>query len=135
MRPLIEEICTELKDFLFNVADSKVHEYVNKELSGLRYKDFIEYYVENEHLGKYTISTELSRMDFTVIYDGLRTSDKVTVASIYDQTPMHDLWKLANQSIYSELLAALQRTYANPELSINIVSQSSRFGTLFSSTI
>lgn len=103
---------------------------MNKQLTQVKFKEFISYYLENEELGRYTINAELNRMDFTVVYDGQRTADKAEVVLIYEQTPMHDLWKLANQSIYTDLLSALQHTYANPELSINIISQSSRFGTL-----
>jgi hypothetical protein len=103
---------------------------VNKQLSQVKFKEFIAYYLQNDELGRYTINAELNRMDFIVVYDGQRTEDKGEVAVIYEQTPLHDLWKLANQSIYSELISALQQTYANPDLSINIISQSSRFGIL-----
>jgi hypothetical protein len=88
----------------------------------------MHYYLEgNNNLGHYTISAELSRMDFQVIFEGRMVSDKDEILSVYEKIPMHDLWKVANQSVYSELLAILQKTFVDPELSIRVVSTSSKF--------
>ena len=124
---LIDEIEALLKEFLLNLADSNVRDYVNSELSHTNYRQFMDYYLQNDRMGEYSIKAELNRMDFEVIFEGKRTSDKLEIMAIYETCPLHDLWKLANQSIYSEIITILQRIFGDPSLSIRIASTSSKF--------
>ena len=166
MKNDINEVCDDLKEFLLNLADPKVinflfssslciitnnnnyiffsicnlyivqvREYINSELSRSTYKDFISYYMGNDKLGRYTISTELSRMQFTAILDGRTITKKEQIECIFEDLPEHGFWKLANQSIYTEILTVLQRTFVNPELSINIISNASSFQLDFDTNI
>ena len=123
----IDEIEALLKEFLLNLADSNVRDYVNSELSHTNYRQFMDYYLQHDRMGEYSIKAELNRMDFEVIFEGKRTLDKLEIMAIYEACPLHDLWKLANQSIYSEIITILQRIFGDPSLSIRIASTSSKF--------
>ena len=116
-----------MKEFLLNLADGKVRDYINTELTSSRYSDFMDYYLENEKLAGYTINTELNRMDFRLRYQDADFSQKDEIIGVYEKTSSHDIWKLSNQSVYSEILTILQKTFVNPDLSISIVSTSSSF--------
>ena len=87
----------------------------------------MHYYLEGGNLGEYTINAELSRMNFQLQYEGRVITCKDEIISVYEKIPMHDLWRLANQSIYSEILSILQRTFVDPTLSIRVVSTFSKF--------
>ena len=123
----INEIEVALKEFLLNLADSNVRDYVNSELSCTSYRKFMDYYLQRDRMGEYSIRAELNRMDFEVIYDGKKTTDRLEITAIYESCPLHDLWKLANQSIYSEIITVLQRIFGDPSLSLRIASTSSSF--------
>ena len=102
-------------------------EAVNQELSYISFRKFLQYYQESDHLAEYTIQTELSRMVFSVTYQGLTTSNKQEIEDIYYETPFEDVWRMANQSIFADILVALQKRYLRSDLSISIVSLSSSF--------
>lgn len=127
LRDQIDDIVSDLKDFLLNFADGKVREHINSELTNSKYSDFMDYYLENEKLAGYTINTELNRMNFRLRYQGAEITQKDEIIGVYEKTPFNDMWKLANQSIYSELLTVLQKVFVNPDLSISIISTSSSF--------
>ncbi len=50
------------------------------------------------------------------------------IREIYEQTKLNECWLLANQSIYGDILMALQREeYLRDDLSISVVSTDSCF--------
>jgi hypothetical protein len=100
---------------------------VNQELSRLSYRKFIQYYQESDQLAEYTIKTELPRMAFRVVRHGEQMDDKQQIEDVFDETPFDDIWRMANQSIFADILVALQRRYLRADLSLSIVSTTSSF--------
>jgi hypothetical protein len=88
-----------LKDFQLNLADAHVREGdINDRLAvDITFRDFMTYYTTNTKLASYTIETELKRMEFVCIHNGQRLSDHDAIVALYEQTPLDDMWKLANQ--------------------------------------
>jgi hypothetical protein len=84
----------------------------------------MDYYLLNNKLGNYTMNTELKRMDFFVKKGDIQTSDINEILSLYEKSPLLDIWKLANQSIYSQIVTELQSFFLIPELSISIIASS-----------
>eukprot|EP00596_Hydrurales_sp_CCMP1899_P000628 CAMPEP_0119055180 /NCGR_PEP_ID=MMETSP1177-20130426/75561_1 /TAXON_ID=2985 /ORGANISM="Ochromonas sp, Strain CCMP1899" /LENGTH=535 /DNA_ID=CAMNT_0007035659 /DNA_START=505 /DNA_END=2113 /DNA_ORIENTATION=+ len=96
-------------------------------LQKIKFQSFMKYYLRETKLGLYSMEKELKRMDFYLIKDGITITDHDMILSIFEKYPLNDLWRLANQSIYAEILIALQENFLKPELSISIASTSSIF--------
>jgi hypothetical protein len=123
----IEFVAQQLKDFMIDIADDEIQRLVNDSLrSQIKYERFIQYYLENANLSHYSIETELNRMDFTVTHQQKKTFDKNEILDIFYETRLDDLWRFANQSVYADLLVAIQHYYNNSELLISTVASSSR---------
>jgi hypothetical protein len=123
----IEFVAQQLKDFMIDIADNEIQRLVNESLqSQIRYDRFIQYYLENANLSHYSIEAELNRMDFTVTHQQKQTSNKNEILDIFYETRLDDMWRFANQSVYADLLVAIQHYYNNSELLISTVASSSR---------
>lgn len=123
----VKRIESGLKDLINNLADEEIRNRINIKLQRIKFQSFMEYYLREANLGLYSIEKELKRMDFYLIKDGNTVNDHDGILSIFEKHSLNDLWRLANQSIYAEILIALQDKFLKPELSISIVSTSSIF--------
>jgi hypothetical protein len=117
----------ELKTFIVNLADTQnVLRLINVKLGHIRFDKFMEYYLQRQKMISY-FETEVWRMTFHVVSNGQTYSSVDEVLSIYESCKLRDIWRLANQSIYAEILSALQSSFMKPELSISVISTSSVF--------
>jgi hypothetical protein len=66
-------------------------------------------------------------MKFSVQYEGNVYNTEDAIVSVFDRTRLNDIWKMANQSIYAELLLGLQKQFFRQELCISFVSTESVF--------
>jgi len=119
----INYIITEIKDLLLNITDSNIHSNMNKVLKKTSYNQFIKYYQLNPNLSNYTIQNELHRLQFTVIYKQNHYQNKDDIINIHKQISNHILWRMANQSIFSELLNIIQNTFPIMQLYLSLTSK------------
>ena len=124
---LIDCTLRGLKLYICNMADPITRQRVNDQLSTIPYRTFIDYYAKGNRLSTYSISKELDRMKFSVIYHGQALTDVGSIVALYESQPYATVWRLANQSIYADILIALQKHFVRPDLSISISATSSRF--------
>lgn len=123
----VEFVAQQLKDFMIDIADEEIQSLVNKSLrTQIKYERFLLYYLENANLSQYSMETELNRMDFTVTHKQQKTTHKNEILDVFEETRLDDLWRFANQSVYADLLVAIQHYYNNSELLISTVASSSR---------
>ncbi len=67
-------------------------------------------------------------MRFRVKYDNQIVTTADDIKAVYESTKLNECWLLANQSIYGDILMALQREeYLRDDLSISVVSTDSWF--------
>jgi hypothetical protein len=131
----IEEILLSLKEFQRDLADISVLDKINRRLSSISFDQFCAYYDDannsnsghSNKLAQYTIETELKRMKFSVLFDGIVYNTEDSIINVFERTHSHDLWKMANQSIYAELLLSLQKQFFRQDLCISFVSTESVF--------
>jgi hypothetical protein len=131
----IEEILLSLKEFQRDLADISVLDKINRRLSSISFDQFCAYYDDannsnsghSNKLAQYTIETELKRMKFSVLFDGIVYNTEDSIINVFERTYSHDLWKMANQSIYAELLLSLQKQFFRQDLCISFVSTESVF--------
>lgn len=117
-----------LREVLQDLVDEDARARLNAALDrDFRYDAVMEYYSTRPDLAEYTMKHELDRMHYTVVYDGVTTSDKLAILSIYQRTPLNDLWRMANQSIYADLMTHLQRAYLSPDVALGVQSSASSF--------
>jgi hypothetical protein len=121
----IEFVTEQLREFMIDIADQEVQSQVNQSLSTIKYERFVQYYLERANLSQYSIDAELSRMNFTVTYQHIQTSNKQEIVDTFSQTQLDDLWRFANQSVYADLLVAVQHYYNNTDLLISTVASAS----------
>ena len=122
----IAAVVHSYKAILNDLADTKINDHINQDLSRIKYPNFIEYYLQNASLSHYTIETELNRMNFEVTYDGATTSCKSTIQDIFWETKLHDVWRFANQSIYADVLKKLQMYFEGLHLNISAIASTSQ---------
>ena len=125
-----EQTYLRLRDYQQDLADESVSDGINQELSRRSFRDFMKYY-RNDHLkgvslAQHSINAELDRMDYQVIYRGNKTADKVQIAQIYEQTKSSEIWMLANQSLYGDIMSALH-VFIVSSLCITIKNSESEF--------
>ena len=132
--PELEEKITitmqRLRNFQFDLADDIVLARINKELRSIPFDKLMHYYRKKSNetdLASLTIKNELNRMDYEVIYDKEKTSDKAKIVEIFGATRTKEIWCLANQSIYGDILTTLQMYFLSSELCITITNSDSKF--------
>ena len=136
----------QLRNFQVDLADEQVRKSINASLACTSFGDFMLYYNgggrQNRKLRDQTITSDLHRMDYTVLLSGKRTCDKDEILKIYQNAKWDELelWGLANQSLYSGILLSLHRSFLKPELCVTLKNSSSVFildldaSTLFSTS-
>jgi len=101
-----------LKDFQLDLADNQILDKLNDRLSKTIFQDFMTYYFEaGVSLAHYTIETELKRMQFVCKYNGRTFYEHDEILTLYQSMPLHDLWKLANQSVYAPMVQVVHNAY------------------------
>ena len=119
-----------LRNFQFDLADDMVLARINKELRSIAFDKLMQYYRKKSNetdLASLTIKNELSRMDYEVIYNKEKTTDKERIVEIFGVTKTKEIWCLANQSIYGDILTTLQMYFLSSELCITINNSDSKF--------
>ena len=126
---LVRKVEVRLKTFMCDLADPGVRDQINKQLATIRYSKFIDYYLgrNSTDLSVYSIEKELDRMQFTVTCDGSTVNNVDSIVAIYHQHSSHRVWRLSNQSIYADILLALQQHFVRPELCVAVIATSSSF--------
>ena len=122
-------VIKQLKTFQMNLADSLVIAKCNRQLM-IEFDHFIRYYrSENRRseLAVLTIKNELSRMAYTVTYQGEKFTSEEEIVKVYHLTEEEEIWSLANQSIYGDILQVLQTFFLDPTLAITISNSDSEF--------
>ena len=66
-------------------------------------------------------------MNFEVLYRGSSYKSEFEIIGVFEKTPLEDLWRVANQSIYADLLLGLQQQFLRNDLCISVVSTESSF--------
>jgi hypothetical protein len=123
----IESVIERYKLIMNDLADTTINERINGRLSRIKYSKFIEYYLENAALSKYSIETELSRMDVEVTHNGITTTSKSMIQDIFWETKLHDGWRFSNQSIYADVLKNLQSYFDGSNLNFCAMASTSQF--------
>jgi hypothetical protein len=117
-----------LREMLQDLVDEDARARFNALLEQeFKFDTFLEYYVSRPDLAEYTMKHELDRMDYKVTWNGTSTSDKLMILSIYQRLVLNDLWRMANQSVYADLVAHLQRAYLSPDVALGVQSTASSF--------
>jgi hypothetical protein len=120
-----------LRNFQYDLADDVVMTRINKELKSIPFSTFIQYYrkksAAQEDLAGLTINNELNRMDYEVVHNKKSTHDKEEIREIFKETRTKEIWCLANQSIYGDILTTLQMYFLSSELCITISNSDSHF--------
>ena len=117
----------KIRQVMLDLADHDVRIQINKNLESISFDSFIHYYVSNPDLAEYTMKHELQRMNYTALYRGIETKDQSMLAAIFEKTALHDLWGMANQSIYADVLCELCNAYVPLNLPVAIQSYESHF--------
>lgn len=123
-------VMNELKELQTDMIDPSVRESLNGKLHrAAMFDKFVEYYEKSEKLGHYTIETELHRNEFIVkCEDGHEERGRLEIVDMFKNSQHKFIWRFANQSIWAEILIALQSShFFRQDLSISIVSTQSRF--------
>jgi hypothetical protein len=125
----VAAVLARLQAYQQDLADSSVRDRINGELSRNSFETFMAYYYRDRtnQLSQYTVAKELERNTYKVTFDGRTTDDKDAIVHIHSTTSASPVWLVANQSIYVDLLVALQQTFVRPELSISVAATSSAF--------
>ena len=119
-----------LRNFQFDLADDMVLARINKELRSIPFDKLMQYYRKKSNetdLASLTIKNELNRMEYEVIYEKEKTADKEQIVQIFGATRTKEIWCLANQSIYGDILTTLQMYFLSSELCITINNSDSKF--------
>jgi hypothetical protein len=117
-----------VREMLQDIVDEDARSRLNASLErDFKFDAFVEYYISRPDLAEYTIKHELDRMDYTVICSGASTSDKLMILSIYQRSVLNDLWRMANQSVYADLVSHLQRAYLSPDVALGVQTTTSSF--------
>lgn len=126
-RRRVECIMRHLTLYTCDMADPIIRDHVNFQLAAIPYRSFIDYYAKGNGLSAYSITKELDRMHFSVTFRGQTVTDVESILALYEQQSYATVWRLANQSIYADILIALQQHLVRPELSISIAATASNF--------
>lgn len=130
MEQKVQVAMQRLKNFQYDLADDVVMARINKELKSIPFPKFIHYYrkkSDETDLASLTINNELNRMDYQVVFQGEKTTDKTIIREIFNKTRKNEIWCLANQSIYGDILTTLQMYFLSSELCITISNSDSHF--------
>jgi len=120
----------ELKKYQHDLVDPVVRGALNAALAAHELPALLEYYESRPELGEYTITQELPRMDYRVIPadgDAGEITDKGAIRAAHESTKESVVWRLANQSLFSDTLVELHARLLRPDLSIAITNETSRF--------
>jgi len=123
----IEYFKEELKCYQHDLVDPKILREINVSLSS-SYDEVLEYYTDKAALGAYTMEKELHRMSYSVtLPDGKKTTDHDEIKAGFEDNKDAMVWRLTNQSLFAQLIIALQTRLLRADLSIAIVNETSRF--------
>lgn len=126
--PRVQQFVTRLRDFQMRVADPATREKINDRLktNHANFAATVKYYEGKPQLGQYTVTTELSRMAYSIVPpNGAALSTPKDIEAIRklfaDMTTQPELeadmmlWRLANQSLLADLLQVLQDCFGKPQ--------------------
>lgn len=136
----IEGIVKRLRDFQMNACDESLYSTINKELlanRGKTFADFIAYYSNKSQQHESQTLIDISRNSYSVSVNNeptlTNTNEIQALHNLHHTNPLPPgsphrlLWALSNQSIFSEIIAVLQRLHLSSGLSLGVVSTHTTF--------
>eukprot|EP00903_Cladosiphon_okamuranus_P012183 g11426.t1 len=150
---LMEKYFLELQKYLEDLADPSVREEINQELTKRGVSSLARYYDGRDDLAAYTLDTELRRMKYSIVAeDGRRVGGAVdasgsgsgqggdgggapggtAVREFLSGRRGSDMLRMANQSIFADMLEAIQGRLLRPDLEISVISRDCEFSLDFS---
>ena len=125
-----------LKSYIERLIDPDVLDGIEADLRSRTFAELEAYVHDKPDLARYTLETELDRMEYTVLSE--RASAPLTEPSaIREEYSRHEpstspaevemLWRVANQSLLAEPIASLQAAWLEPSLHTCVVATSSTF--------
>ncbi|CAM9295241.1 unnamed protein product [Laminaria digitata] len=133
---MTEKYFAELQKYQEDLADPSVREEINKELESRQFSSLAEYYDGKSELASYTLETELPRMSYSVVTEeGDRFGDEEEadrVREFLSGRKEHPMLRMANQSIFADMLEAVQGRLFRPDLEISVISRDCEFSLDFS---
>ena len=130
-----EEYISRLREFVFDIADPKSIRKINDDLSDavFNFAQSKSYYEEKkERLYEYAVTQELTRNRYVVIDQGRKIEDKKKIRKIALDHKKDMIFHYANQSLFADLLKAIQDRLILPHdpdssLSVSIKNDSTSF--------
>ena len=131
-----EEYVSRLREFVFDIADPKSIRKINDDLSDavFNFAQSKSYYEEKKiQLHQYSVTQELNRNHYVVIdQDGRKIEDKKKIRKIALGHKKDIIFHYANQSLFADLLKAIQDRLILPHdpdssLSVSIKNDSTSF--------
>jgi len=123
---VVKCIVARLERLRLDIADPSTHEALHSVLAAKSPSDTLGYYLTHSELSRYTITAELSRMDYKII----PLEADIEVVSVADITALFEsdverrqhgedrgpevLWRMANQSLFADALEAVHRQLVVP---------------------
>ncbi|CAM9423590.1 unnamed protein product [Ectocarpus sp. 4 AP-2014] len=152
---MTEKFFVELRSYLENLADPSVREEINQELTKHDFASLTRYYDGRDDLATYTLDTELQRMRYSVVTEdgrrlggderegaepelegGGRGGGGGSVLRQFLAGRVGDaMLRMANQSIFADMLEAIQGRLLRPDLEISVISRDCEFFLDFSSGV
>jgi hypothetical protein len=125
---VVENTVELLREFITDLADEESRDALLLRLNRIRFGEFLDYYLSHPDLAEYTVRQELGRMQYRAVRGGREFSGEDQLAALYESTANLDIWRLANQSLYADVVFEIQQTYlANPDLAIRTQCTQSDF--------
>ncbi|CAN0140421.1 unnamed protein product, partial [Ectocarpus fasciculatus] len=146
---MTEKFFVELRSYLENLADPSVRQKINQELTKCDFASLTRYYDGRDDLATYTLDTELQRMRYAVVTeDGRRLGEDeregvepeqegdggggggggASVVREFLAGRVGDaMLRMANQSIFADMLEAIQGRLLRPDLEISVISRDCEF--------
>lgn len=104
------------------MADSDLRQVIANHHDSLSFGEVADYYESRPELSLYTLTTELTRMEYVVVDEsGHELSDPLVIRKCYHETPTacagcELLWRMANQSLLDFLVRPLYGHWLSPDM-------------------
>ncbi|KAL1510484.1 hypothetical protein AB1Y20_006789 [Prymnesium parvum] len=130
--PAVKAELHRLKTYIQLLLDPAVLDTISRELDARSFADVEAYCASNPQLARYTMEHELRRMRYHVTTpSGGAFSDPSAIRELYFQREPTDgerlLWAMSNQSLFADLIGAVQPHWMDPDLSISVRASHSSF--------
>lgn len=121
----VKVMLRQLKDYLHLLLDPSVLDSISNKVQQRGFSDLEAYCHSNPGLVKYTMDCELERMHYTVITrDGNRIRGPAAIRALHAQEVPTGveavLWSLSNQSLFADVISAVQPYWMDTDLSISV---------------